>query len=83
MTPKITPEQRAALDNSGGPVPVEDAETNRVYFLVDASTFDALRREQDRAAIREGLADIHAGRVAPLDEAVARIRANLGLTKES
>jgi hypothetical protein len=35
MTPKLTPEQREALDRSGGPVLVEDDETHRLSFLVD------------------------------------------------
>jgi predicted transcriptional regulator len=63
-------------------VAVEDAETNRVYFLVDAFTFDALQRQGDFAAIREGIADVEAGRVSPLDEAIARIRTNLGLPQQ-
>ena len=79
MTPKLTPEQREALDHSDGPVLVEDEQTKEVYFLVDASTMNVLQRQQDLEAIREGIADVEAGRVAPLDEALARIRANLGL----
>ncbi len=79
MLPKLTPEQREALSRADGPVPVEDEETQRVYFLVDEPTLAAWEREQDRDAIREGIADMEAGRVAPLDEVMARIRANLGL----
>lgn len=79
MTPKLTPEQREALAHSDGPVLVEDEQTKEVYFLVDALTMNALERQQDLEAIREGIADVKAGRVAPLDEALARIRANLGL----
>jgi predicted transcriptional regulator len=78
MMPRLTPEQREALDRSTGPVPVEDAESHRVYFLIDSSTFDALKRQQDLDAIREGIADMEAGRVAPLDEVMTRIRASLG-----
>jgi predicted transcriptional regulator len=81
MTPKLTPEQREALDHSDGPVPVEDEQRKEVYFLVDASTMNVLQRQQDLESIREGIADVEAGRVAPLDEALARIRANLGLTE--
>ena len=81
MTPKLTPEQREALDHSDGPVLVEDEQTKEVYFLVAASTMNALQRQQDLEAIREGIADVEAGRVAPLDEALARIRAKLGLTE--
>ena len=79
MTPKITPEQREALDRSDGPVPVEDEQTHRVYFLVDPSTLDTLRQQEDMAAIREGIADVEAGRVITLEELDNRIRNNLGL----
>ena len=81
MTPKLTPEQREALAHSDGPVLVEDEQTKEAYFLVDASTMNALERQQDLEAIREGIADVEAGRVAPLDEALARIRAKLGLAQ--
>lgn len=81
MTPKLTPEQREALAHSDGLVLVEDEQTKEVYFLVDASTMNALEWQQDLEAIREGIADVEAGRVAPLDEALARIRANLGLAQ--
>jgi predicted transcriptional regulator len=80
MTPKLTPEQREALDQSDGLVTVEDEQTHRRYFLVDEATFSILQRQDDLAAIREGIADMEAGRVAPLDEVMARIRASLGLS---
>jgi len=82
MTPKLTDEQREALHHSDGPVPVEDEQTRRLYYLVDSSTLTSLRQQQDLAAIREGIADMEAGRVAQLDEVVSRIRNNLGLTKD-
>jgi len=77
MMPKITPEQRFALAHSDGPVPIEDDKTNRVYFLVDESTFTSMQRQEDLAAIREGMADAEAGRVITLDELDIRIRAHL------
>ncbi|HEV7225211.1 MAG TPA: hypothetical protein VGN42_21070 [Pirellulales bacterium] len=79
MAPKLTPEQREALDHSDGPVLVEDEKTKEVFFLVDASTMSDWQRRQDIEAVREGIADVEAGRVAPLDETLARIRADLGL----
>jgi predicted transcriptional regulator len=51
-----------------------------VYFLVDAPTVEAAERQRDLDAIREGIADREAGRVAPLDEVVDRIRTKLGLS---
>jgi predicted transcriptional regulator len=79
MAPKLTDEQREALDQSDGPVPVEDEVTQRVYFLVDSATLQTLRKQEDLAAIREGLADIEAGRVMTLKELDNRLRARLGL----
>ncbi len=76
---KITPEQREAPSHSNGPVPVEVEPTRRVYFLIDESPIGLLRRQQDLDAIREGIADMEAGRVAPLDAVIAGIRANFGL----
>ena len=79
MTLKITPEQRVALERSQGPVLVEDDETHRLYYLVDEPTFDLLERQKDVAAIREGIADMEAGRLVTLDELDARIRSRLSL----
>jgi hypothetical protein len=79
MTPKMTAEQREAVQSAMGPVPIEDDVTKETYFIVDSPTMEALRRQEDLAAIREGLDDIAAGRVSPLDESIARIRAQLGL----
>ena len=79
MAPKLTPEQRAAIEHSGGPVAVEDPETNRVYFLVDEATIRALGQQEDLAAIRAGIADMEAGRIVKLEELDARIRARLSL----
>jgi len=77
MTPKLTVEQKAALDERGSPVAVEDAETHQVYFLVDSAMLDALRDDADLAAIRRGATDADAGRLVPLDEAMRKIEANL------
>jgi predicted transcriptional regulator len=79
MTPKLSAEQIEALDHSDGPLPVEDERTHRRYFLVDETTFKMLQQQEDLAAIRAGIADLEAGRVAPLDEVMARIRTRLGL----
>lgn len=46
--------------------------------LNDQATADKLLREADLAAIREGIADMNAGRVMPLEQLDARIRAKLG-----
>jgi predicted transcriptional regulator len=77
MTPKLTPEQREALDGSDGPVAVEDEQTHRVYYLVDDSTYNSLQQQEDLAALKYGIADLEAGRVVTLDELDARISARL------
>jgi predicted transcriptional regulator len=82
MTPKLTPEQCEAVDRSSGPVPVEDERTHRMYYLVDETTLASLQREQDIAAIREGVADMEAGRVVSLQELDARIQTRLGLNSK-
>jgi hypothetical protein len=79
MTPKLTAEQREALGHSNGLVPVEDDQTNRLYFLVDPKTLEALKRQEDLAAIQAGIDDMEAGRVISLEELDSRIRSRLGL----
>ena len=79
MMPKLTAEQRAALSGHLGPLPIEDEQTQRVFFLLDQVTLDNLQREAGRAAIRDGIADMEAGRLLTLEQLDARIRAKLGL----
>ncbi|MEZ5942921.1 MAG: hypothetical protein R3C18_16130 [Planctomycetaceae bacterium] len=83
----LTPEQRAALQQQPDGVACEDAETHRIYFLVDSETHQqamaALRRQRDRDAIAEGVADMEAGRFQPLDEAFADIRGRLGFPERA
>lgn len=83
MIPKLTAEQREALRQGEGPVAVQDEQTQELYFIVDKSTLEVLRAEQDMAAIREGLADVEAGRVTPLGDSIARIRRELGLPQRA
>lgn len=75
MNLKLTEEQREAVAQFSGPVPIEDERTHRVYFLVDEATLATLRRAADREAIRQGIADMEAGHVITLDELDARIDA--------
>jgi predicted transcriptional regulator len=80
MTPKLTPEQRDALHRSNGAVLVEDEGSDRIYFLVDEPTYQAIQHRDDLAAIHEGIADMEAGRIVTLEELDARIRARLALS---
>lgn len=77
MTPKLTNEQRDAIKRDRCPVPVEDEQTHEVYFLVDQGTLETLRQNADRQAIRQGIAEMEAGRVVTLEELDARIQARL------
>lgn len=82
MLPKLTAEQREALAQSAGPVRIEDEQRHRVYFLVDESTYLNLQQRADLAAVREGIADMQAGRIVTIDELDARIRTRLGLPEK-
>lgn len=84
MTPKLTEDQRRALrERPEGPVPVEDEQTHRMYVIVDKQVhqqaMQALREQEDIAAIQAGIDDMEAGRVVPLEEVDARIRQRLGM----
>ena len=84
MTAKLTKELAAALHATGDhELEVVDPETSRLYFIVDGEThrqaMDALRHQQDRAAIALGISEMEAGLGTPLNEAFDDIRANLGL----
>ena len=79
MTPKLTLEQCEALDRCTGPLPVEDVRTHRLYYVIDETTLTNLQEQENLAAIREGIADMEAGRVVTLDELDVRIRTRLGL----
>ena len=61
---------------------VVNPNNNRVYFIVDGDThrraMDALRRQADREAIAEGIAQMEAGDGKPLDAAFDDLRGKLG-----
>lgn len=83
MTAKFIKELTVALHAAGdGELEVVDPETQRTYVVVDADihrqAMDALRREQDREAIAQGLAEMEAGQGKPLDQAFGEMRARLG-----
>jgi hypothetical protein len=66
MTAKLTKELAAALHATGdSELEVVDPDTERTYVLVDSDThrqaMEALRRQQDRDAIAQGIAEIGAG----------------------
>lgn len=74
MTAKLNKELAAALHATGdAELEVVDPETERTYFIVDSEThrraMDALRRQQDRDAIAQGIAEMEAGEGIPAAEA--------------
>jgi predicted transcriptional regulator len=77
MRAKLTDEQREALMRDGCPVAIEDDQTHQLYFLVDQATLDTIQHDADRDAIRQGLADMEAGRIVTLDELDNRIRSTI------
>jgi predicted transcriptional regulator len=88
MTPKLSEEQRQALrDHPSGPILVEDEQTRQRYVLIDQGLHDramqALRHQEDLAAIQAGITDMEAGSVVAFEEVDARIRAKLGIPPRS
>ena len=83
MKTVISDEQREALGQRPEGVEVEDPLTQRVYILTDVEihrrAMQALRRQDDRAAIQAGIDDMEAGRVVPFEDVDCIIRAKLGL----
>ncbi len=81
MKTSLSDEQRQALNQEPEGVLVEDAQTQKVYFLTDADlhqrAMDALRRQEDRAAIQAGIDDMEAGRVVPYEEVSRRLHTYL------
>ena len=71
------------FDGHIGPLPIEDDQTQQVFFLLDQATLSKLQQEADRAAIREGIADMEAGNVVAFEEVDARIRAKLAIAPRS
>ena len=70
MASKITKQQRDDLHASHGqPVPVEDEEGHKVYYLVEADYLHT-SREQLKAQIQEGINARH----MPAEEAEADLR---------
>ncbi len=80
---KLSEEVAEALRASKGePVPVDVPGFDRRFVVVDQATHDAamaaLELQRSVEMIREGIADVEAGRVVPLDEAMERVRRELG-----
>lgn len=79
---KLPDELSLALHASGDrELEVVDPRTQRAYVVVDAEihrqAMDALRRQQDREAIAQGLAEMEAGQGMPVEQACQLTRDRL------
>ena len=86
MIAHLSKELTTALHATGdSELEVVDPETQRRYVLVDCDThyraMEALRRQQDHAAIAEGLAQMEAGAGKPLDQAFHEMRERLDFAR--
>ena len=71
MTPKLTEEMREALDRrAGGPIEIQDDETNAVYVLVAREAFGKLVDDALRQAVQVGLDQSDRGESEPWDAEV-------------
>lgn len=70
MPPKLSDEQRLAINREGGPVEVQDDRTQRVYVLVARDEFHHLVEQQLRRELQIGFDQADAGDVGDwnLDE---------------
>ena len=74
MIAKLTKDLIVALHaTEDNELEVVDPETQRTYLVVDANihrkAMDALRRQQDREAIAQGIEEMEAGAGIPIEEA--------------
>jgi hypothetical protein len=77
MAPKLTDEQRLALESRPGqPVEIEDDRTQRVYILVARDDFQSLCDERLRRELEVGFEQADRGDVADwdLDEMLSEAR---------
>ena len=79
---KLTEEVAQALMKCHGePLSVQVPGSDQLFVIVEQSTFDAamaaLELQRSVELIREGIADVEAGKVLPLDEAMEQIRREL------
>ena len=86
MKTKLSEEQRRALTTHPDGIEVEDAQTQKLYFLTDADqhhrAIDALKKQENLDAIQCGIDDMEAGQVIPFKEVDQRIRNKLGIASK-
>ena len=87
MTTELSKELANALQSAGRDgLEVIDPETKRVYRIVDEEihrrALRALRAQEDRDAIAEGIAQMEAGQGRPAEEVFEGLRKELGCPAE-
>jgi len=80
---RITDEQRRALAaRQDQPVPAEDDQTHKVYFIYTEDLHEramrAMQEQEDHASIARGIEQMEAGEGRPLAEADVAMRNQLG-----
>ncbi len=80
---KLSEEVAEALKAANGrPIAVDVPGFDHRFVVIDQAEYDAamaeLELQKNVALIREGIADVEAGRVQPLEEAMDDIRRELG-----
>lgn len=88
MTVQLNKELALALKSAGsGGLEVIDPDTNQVYVIVDEKihhrALQALRAQEDRDAIAEGISQMEAGQGRPAEEVFEDLRNELGFPAES
>jgi PHD/YefM family antitoxin component YafN of YafNO toxin-antitoxin module len=83
---KLSEEVAEALKAAKGrPIAVDVPGFDHRFVVIDQAEYDAamaeLELQKNAALIREGIADVEAGRTSPLDEAMDRVRNVLLLRK--
>lgn len=87
MIAQLTQELTAALNATGhNELELVDPDTQRMYVLIDSHTYqlakDALRSQQGREAITQGIAQLESGHGRLLDESFQIMRDRLGFTQK-
>jgi len=82
----LSKELTEALHASGDhPLEAVDPETLRTYLIVDSEVhrraMEALKRQQVREAIAEGLSELNSGQGKSIEEAFSDLRSRIGFPK--
>jgi len=87
MTIKLPAELRQAIQQNPDSLRLEDEQTHAVYFVIDEEThrraMQALREQEDHAAIREGIEQMEAGEGRPIADVDVDIRKEFGFPPQA